>query len=419
MKHLFKNVRVVDHTSPYNNQAVDLLIENDQIIAIGEELSDPKAKTIYLENACVSPGWVEMHSNFCDPGFEDREDIESGAEAAAIGGFTSVCLVPSTSPVVQSKADVEYLIKKGDSTPVNIYPMGAVSVQLKGEQLTEMYDMHRSGAVGFYDDKEAIINPNLLKLAMLYSNEFAPILVHPRHPDLTAGGQMNEGATSTYLGLKGIPAFAEELMIARDLYIARYTNSSLHFAGISTKGAVELIREAKERGQAVTADVNFYNLILDDSVLSEYDTNYKVNPPLREREDIEALIEGIKDNTIDAIAIDHIPQDIERKRCEFDHAAYGMAAIETAFGLIAPLANEIQLEVLMSKLTHGPRAILDLPKISLTEGSIAELSFFNPDKKWSLNRKEAKSRAANNPFIGQPLSGKVLGIFNKGRFYKA
>ncbi len=419
MKHLFKNVRVVDRKSPYNNQAVDILIENDQIIAIGQELVDSKAKIVDLENACVSPGWVEMHSNFCDPGFEDREDIESGAAAAAAGGFTSVCLVPSTNPVVQSKADVEYLIKKGDATPVNVYPLGAVSVQLKGEQLTEMYDMHRAGALGFYDDKEAIINPNLLKLAMLYSKEFAPIMVHPRHPDLTAGGQMNEGATSTYLGLKGIPAFAEELMIARDLYIARYTNSSLHFAGISTKGAVELIREAKERGQSVTADVNFYNLILDDSLLAEYDTNYKVNPPLREREDIDALIEGLKDDTIDAIAIDHIPQDIERKRCEFEHAAYGMAAIETAFGLFAPLAKQIELDVLINKLTHGPREILDLPKITLTEGSIAELSFFNPDKRWRLNRKEAKSRAANNPFMGEELNGQVLGIFNKGRFYKA
>lgn len=419
MKHLFKNVRVVDRTSAYNNQAVDILVQNDQIIAIGTGLTDPKAKTVDLENACVSPGWVEMHSNFCDPGFEDREDIESGAAAAAAGGFTSVCLVPSTNPVVQNKADVEYLIKKGDSTPVTIYPLGAVSAQLNGEQLTEMYDMHRAGAVGFYDDKEAIINPNLLKLAMLYSKEFAPIMVHPRHPDLTAGGQMNEGATSTYLGLKGIPAFAEELMIARDLFIARYTNSSLHFAGISTKGSVDLIREAKERGQSVTADVNFYNLILEDSILAEYDTNYKLNPPLREREDIEALIVGLKDGSIDAIAIDHIPQDIERKRCEFEHAAYGIAAIETAFGMIATLAEEIGLGVLIEKLTHGPRVVLDLPKISITEGSIAELSFFNPEQKWRITRKEAKSRAANNPFIGQELYGKVLGTFNKGSFFKA
>jgi dihydroorotase len=419
MKHLFKHVQVVDSKSPYNGQAVDILIDNDQIIAIGEDLEDSNAKIITLENASVSPGWVELHSNFCDPGFEEREDIESGASAAASGGFTSVCLVASTNPVVETKADIEYLIKKGDATALNIYPLGAVSVGLKGEQLTEMYDMHRAGAVGFYDDKEAILNPNLLKLAMLYSKEFAPIMVHPRHPDLTAGGQINEGATSTYLGLKGIPAFAEELMIARDLYIARYTNASLHFAGVSTKGSVDLIREAKERGQSVTADVNFYNLILDDSLLGEYDTNFKVNPPLREREDIDALIEGVKDGTIDAIAIDHIPQDIERKRCEFEHAAYGMAAIECAFGLLAPLVKTVGIEKLINKLTYGPRSVLDLPKVSIIEGSIAELSFFNPKQNWTLERKAAKSRAANNPFIGQELEGRVLGTFNKGKFFRA
>jgi dihydroorotase len=419
MKHLFKQVRVVDSTSAYHNQEVDLLIEGDQIKAIGDNIYDEEAKISALKGSCVSPGWVEMHSNFCDPGFEDREDLVSGAAAAAAGGFTSVCLVASTHPVVQSKADVEYLIKKGESSPVHVYPLGALSKQLAGKQLTEMYDMHLAGAVGFYDDKKAISNPNLLKLALLYSKEFASILIHPRDAELTEGGQMNEGATSTALGLRGIPAFAEELMIARDLFIARYTDSKLHFAGISTKGAVQIIREAKEKGQPVTADVNFYNLVLDDRMLMQYDTLYKVNPPLREPGDCNALIEGLKDGTIDAIAVDHIPQDVERKRCEFDHAAFGMAAIESAFGALSAVTNELGLDKLIEKFTAGPRAILNLPKISITEGSIAELTFFNPEQKWTLTPKMAKSKAANNPFVGREMRGKVIGTFNKGTYFPA
>ena len=419
MKHLITNVKVVDPNSPYNGAIVNILIKDDQIISVGPDLTDEKARIIDLSGAHVSPGWVELHSSFGDPGYEEREDITTGARAAAAGGFTSVVLAPDTQPVIQSKADIEYLLKKGDDTPVHLYPLGAVSRNLQGQELTEMFDMTQAGAVGFYDDKKAIQNPNLLKLALLYAKDLGPVLVHPRHPDLTQGGQMNEGPTSTYLGLKGIPAFAEELMIARDLFIAEYTQGRLHFAGVSTKGSVELIRQAKAKGLLVTADVNFYNLVLTEQALHDYDTNYKVNPPLREEEDIKALIEGLKDGTLDAIAIDHIPQDIERKRCEFDHASFGMAALESAFGAMHSAVKKLGEERFISAISIAPRELFGLPQIRIAEGSVAELTFYDPKARFTLSDKRKFSRAANNPFLNQELTGKVIGIFNKEAYLPA
>lgn len=419
MKHLLKNVEVVDNQSPYHGDVVDMIIENDQITAIGENLADPKAREIDLNGACVSPGWIELHSNFADPGFEERETIASGARAAAAGGFTGVALSPDTKPAVQTKADVEYILAKASATPINIYPIGALSRNILGEELAEMYDMHQAGALGFYDGKKAIKNPNLLKLALLYTSEFAPVFVHPRHPELTQGGQINEGHTSTYLGLKGIPAFAEELMIARDLFIAEYTGGRLHFAGVSTAGAVQLIREAKAKGLAVTADVNFYNLIHTEAALADYDTNYKLNPPLRLHADIEALIGGLKDGTIDAIAADHIPHNIENKRCEFEHAAFGMAAIECLFGALHPTIKALGLPKLVETLSNNPRSILDLPQIRIAEGNIAELTFFDPNAEFTLHTKNVHSIAANNPFLNQSQTGKIIGIFNKAAYIAA
>lgn len=416
MKFLFPQVTVVDNQSPYNNQKVNLLVEDDTIIAIGEDVADAKAKVIDVAGSHVSVGWVELHSNFGDPGFEDREDLQSGTKAAAAGGFTGVALSPATQPVVQTKADIEYLLKRTEDGPVNIYPLGALSKDLKGQELSEMYDMHRAGALGFYNDKHPLNNANLLKLSLLYTKEFAPVFVHPRQQDLTLGGQMHEGHISTYLGLKGIPAFAEELMIARDLFVANYAETAIHFAGISTAGAVDLIREAKNKGQKVTADVNFYNIVFTDDVLSQYDTNFKVNPPIRTQEDVNALLQGLKDGTIDAIAADHIPHNVEHKQCEFDLASFGMAAIEHVFSALHPVIGKIGLHTTIEKLTAGPRYILQLPALRIAEGNIAELTFFKPEQNYTASAKSVFSRAANNPFKGLELTGQVVGIFNKQKF---
>jgi len=416
MKHIFSQVRVVDKQSPYHNQTVNILVDGDTIVAIGSDVFDDDAKEIEVKDACVSPGWVEMHSNFGDPGFEEREDIQSGARAAAAGGFTGVAISPATMPVIQTKADVEYVLNKANKTPIHIYPLGALSRDLKGEELTEMYDMQLAGACGFYNDKHPIENANLLKLALLYSAKIAPVFVHPRQKDLTLGGQMNEGHTSTYLGLKGIPSFAEELMISRDLSIAQHTQTPLHFAGISTAGSVHLIREAKQNGMAITADVNFYNLVLTDELLKDYDTNFKVNPPIRTADDCKALIEGLKDGTIDAIAADHVPHEIENKACEFDNASFGMAAIEHMFSALKPVIDNIGLPEVIEKLSNGPREILQLPRIRIAEGNIAELTFFYPEKEYTPTRASSFSKAANNPYICRPLIGKIAGTFNKKIF---
>ena len=421
MSILLRKVKIIDSKSPYNGFVKDVLINNDQIVLIDDNIEASAKKTIEEDGLCVSPGWFEMHSNFCDPGNEHKEDIDSGSRAAVFGGFTSVALTPETEPVIQSKNDIEYLYKKAESQPIHIYPLGASTEHLKGKELNELYDMYQAGALGFYNGKKAIQNPNIQKLVFLYTRTFqAPVIVFPNEKELSDQGQMNEGEMSTSLALKGIPNLAEEITINRDLYLAGYAESPVHFASISTAGGVELIRKAKSEGAAVTCSVNLYNLVLTDDVLNDYDTRYKVMPPIRSHADKEALIAGIEDGTIDAIAIDHTPQDIEVKKCEFENAAFGMRGLETAFGVYSKhLSKEINLEKWVDLVSHNPRRILDAPKISLNEGNIAELTLFKPKQKWVLNDEKIKLRSKNNPFTYEELTGKPFGIINKGRFYSA
>lgn len=421
MSILLRKVKIIDSKSPYNGLVKDVLINNDQIVQIDDSIEASARKTIEKVGLCVSPGWFEMHANFCDPGNEHKEDIDSGSRAAVFGGFTSVALTPETEPVIQTKNDIEYLYKKAESQAINIYPLGASTTNLDGKELTELYDMYQAGALGFYNGKKAINNPNIQKLVFQYTRTFqAPVLVFPNEMDLTNQGQMNEGETSTSLALKGIPNLAEEITINRDLYLAEYAESPVHFASISTEGGVELIRKAKGQGARVTCSVNLYNLVLTDEVLSTYDTRYKVLPPIRHESDRLALLEGIKDGTIDAISIDHIPQDIEVKKCEFENAAFGMRGLETAFGIYSKyLSKDISLEKWVELVSHKPREILDAAKISLNEGNIAELTLFEQKTKWTLNNENMKLRSKNNPFANEELSGKPFGIINKGRFHSA
>ena len=421
MSILLRKVKIIDSKSPYNGLVKDVLITNDQVVRIDDHIESSAKKVIEEEGLCVSPGWFEMHANFCDPGNEHKEDIDSGSRAAVFGGFTSVALSPETEPVVQSKNDIEYLYKKSETQPINIYPLGASTAHLKGKELTELYDMYQAGAIGFYNGKKTIQNPNIQKLLFLYTRTFqAPVLVFPNDLELSDQGQMNEGETSTSLALKGIPNLAEELIINRDLYLAEYTESAVHFASISTAGSVDLIRKAKEKGIAVTCSVNLYNLVLTDDVLSGYDTRYKVMPPIRKEEDRRTLIDGLNDGTIDAISIDHIPQDVEVKKCEFENAAFGMRGLETAFGTYGKyLSKEISIEKWVDLISHNPREILDAPRISLNEGNIAEFSLFKLKPKWVLNEEKIKLKSKNNPFTYEELVGKPFGIINKGRFYSA
>lgn len=421
MSILLRKVKIIDSKSPYNGLVKDVLINNDQIVQIDDSIEASARKTIEKVGLCVSPGWFEMHANFCDPGNEHKEDIDSGSRAAVFGGFTSVALTPETEPVIQTKNDIEYLYKKAESQAINIYPLGASTTNLDGKELTELYDMYQAGALGFYNGKKAINNPNIQKLVFQYTRTFqAPVLVFPNEVDLSDQGQINEGETSTSLALKGIPNLVEEISINRDMYLAEYAESPVHFTSISTEGGVELIRKAKGQGARVTCSVNLYNLVLTDEILSTYDTRYKVLPPIRHESDRLALLEGIKDGTIDAISIDHIPQDIEVKKCEFENAAFGMRGLETAFGIYSKyLSKDISLENWVELVSHKPREILDAAKISLNEGNIAELTLFEQKTKWTLNNENIKLRSKNNPFANEELCGKPFGIINKGRFHSA
>jgi len=416
MNLLIKSAKIVDSNSPHNGKKVDILIENGIIKSIKSTIKDKSVKNIEVENLHASPGWFDMQVNFRDPGFEYKEDLISGTEAAAHGGFTGVAVMPSTHPPIHTKADIEYIKNKTVNSIVDVYPIGALSHKMDGKDISEMYDMHQSGAVAFSDDKQPILNAGLLLRALMYAKNFNGLVVtHCDDKNVSLDGKINEGETSTMLGLKGIPALAEELMVARNIYLAEYAETGIHISSVSTAKSVELIRQAKSRKLKITASVNAYNLILDDSSLKDFDTNYKVNPPLRTKADIEALKKGLIDGTIDAIVSDHSPEDEENKKVEFDHAAFGMIGLETTFAAANTNRGKMSLEKLISKISINPRKILNLPIPEIKEEAEANLTFFDPDKKWKFEEKYIHSKSKNTPFIGTVFQGKALGIYNKGK----
>ncbi|MEO6882645.1 MAG: dihydroorotase [Bacteroidia bacterium] len=414
MKTLLRNAKIVDSESDYNGKTKDILIEGGKIISIGTAIkADKNMQVVEAENLHVSIGWFDMQANFCDPGFEYKESITSGAKAAENGGFTGVSVMSSTNPPLHSKSQVEYIKNKAKGLAVDVHPIGTVSHKLEGKQLSEMYDMHLSGAVAFSDDKHAIEDAGLLLRALLYAKNFnGLILTHCCDDSIAADGQMNEGAVGTSLGLKGIPALAEELMIVRNIHLAEYAETKIHISSVSTEKSVELIRAAKAKGLKITASVNAHHLFLNDSSLSDFDTNYKVNPPLRIQKDIDALKKGLSDGTIDVIVSDHVPENKENKKTEFDHAAFGMIGLETAFAIANTSKGNMKLEKLIHKISIAPRKILNLEIPSIKEGAKANLTLFNPDLSWTFTEKNIFSKSKNTPFIGTKLKGKAIGIFN-------
>ena len=397
-------------------KVVDILIEKGIIQDIGENLTTPKDADIIEENGLhVSPGLFDLHVNFGDPGFEWKEDIQTGMLAAAKGGFTGVLCMPSTLPATDTKSQVEYIQKMSAGNVVNVHPAGSITKNLKGEELTEMFDMNRSGALAFTDDKNSIQHAGVMKLALLYAKNFGGIIMNQANDkSISKDGQMNEGVTSTLLGLKGIPSLAEDLMIARDIKLAEYTEGRLHFSCISTASSVELIRAAKKQGLKITADVAIHNLVLDETVCKGFDTRNKVNPALRTQKDIKALLKGLKDGTIDAICTDHTPQDIEHKKIEFDNAEFGMIGLQTAFSLACQLEQEIGLEGIIDKMAINPRKILGIEAPEVNIEKAANLCLFNPSTEWTLEEKDIVSKSKNTPFVGKTLKGKIVGVVNNG-----
>lgn len=414
MRTLIKSARVVDNESPFNNKIVDLLVENEQIVEISADIPSEKAdKVISFENLHISQGWFDSSVNFGEPGFEERETLENGLRTAAKSGFTAIALNPANDPVTDNKSAVSFLKNKAAGQPVSLYPIAALTRKSEGNDLAELYDMQQSGAIAFGDYKKAVSNPNMLKIALQYAQNFDGLVQSfPQENKIAGKGQVNEHETSTLLGLKGIPALAEELQIIRDLYILEYTGGKLHIPTISTARAVEIIRDAKERGLDVTCSVAIHNLYFTDDALKEFNTNAKVLPPLRTRSDVKALLAGVRDETIDMITSDHSPMDVEHKKVEFDNAFYGTLGMESALGALLQIFS---VKTAIRMLTAG-KARFNLPEFFIEKGAPANFTFFDPDKEYTFSEKDISSASKNSLFLGQKLKGKVLGIFANNTF---
>lgn len=419
MNLLIKQAKVVDTNSPHNGKRVDILIQNGQLKSIRKNISSTNVKTVSGKNLHVSPGWFDMHVNFRDPGDEHKEDLNSGCRAAAFGGFTGVACMPATNPPLHTKADIEYIVGKAKGNIVDVYPIGALSKGLAGKEMTEMYDMSQSGAVAFSDEKNPISSAGVLSRALLYVNMFNGLVIsHSQDESIALEGQMNEGDTSTSLGLNGMPALAEEIMITRDVYLAEYTGSRLHFATVSTSNSVDIIRKAKKRGINVTAEVAAHQIGIDDTKLVGFDSKFKLNPPLRTRKDISALRKGLSDGTIDAICSDHNPEDVETKNREFDIASFGAIGLETTYS-VANTHSGLTSGELVEKMCLAPRKILGIEIPQLKNGEKANLTIFDPTLKWTFRSGDIKSKSVNSPFIDEPFTGKVVGVFNNNKYVAA
>lgn len=418
MNILIKSAVIVDSNSSLNGKKSDILIEKGVIKKIGSNIKNENSyKEIKVKDLHVSVGWIDMRSNFCDPGTEFKEDLNSGLKAAALGGFTEVVSMPDTLPVTDSKSGIEYIINKTKDNIVTVYPTGALSHHCEGKEIAEMYDMHLAGAVAFTDNKLSVANSSLLNRALLYSKSFGGVIMNfPNNYDLYNHGKINEGIISTKLGLKGIPAIAEELIVSRDLFLAEYCEAAIHLTNISTKKSVQLIKEAKAKGLNVTADVNSYHLLLDETEMETFDSNLKVLPPLRTKDDIKALIKGIKEGTIDVVCSDHTPEDIENKQCEFDHAAFGMINLQTSFATMnTALKSKLSVDEIIATITTKPRNVLKIKQPEIKEGTLANLTLFCPNTEFALEKKDIVSKSKNTALIGRKLSGKVVGVINKNK----
>lgn len=442
MQILIRSARVIDATSPFDGQVCDVLVEQGLIRQIGANLpASDSTRIVESDNLHVSPGWVDMRVLAQDPGFEHKEDLTSVCRAAAAGGFTDIAVLPNTQPIVDSKDTLGYVRRLSEGQPVSVHVIAAVTKKAAGDDFADMLDLHHAGAVAFSDGHHPLQNPDLLLKTLQYLQPIDGLLMNrPEEERLTRFGQMHEGVQSTLLGLKGMPALAEELMVERDLRLLDYVTRAvtrvetrepidevpsacgfppallpaLHFSTISTVHSVELIRRAKAQGMPVSCDVAAHQLVFDDSVMAEFDTNLKVNPPFRSISDVAGLWAGLADGTIDAIVSDHTPQDSESKNLEFDQAEFGIIGLETLFSVVITHNQHLSVAQIVAKLTARPRQILRLPAVSVAEGQVANLTLFDPARTWTYDRTLSKS--TNSPFLGQTLTGRVVGTVHRGRF---
>lgn len=413
MKLLLKSVTILDEKSSYHHKKLDIYIEKGVIKKIGKNLKQETAKEINFDNLHVSRGWFDSSVSFGEPGFEDRETISHGLDTAGKSGFTAVALNPYTNPVLDHSGSIAAVKSKAIHHPVNLYPIGALTVKSEGVNLAELLDMQEAGAVAFGDYKLPLRNPNLLKIALQYAQNFnALIQSYPQENRIAGNGMVNEHENSTSLGLKGIPNLAEELQITRDLYLLEYTGGKLHIPTISTEKSVQLIKEAKKKGLDVSCSVAVHNLALTDEELKSFDSNTKVLPPLRTKKDSKALIKGLLDGTIDMVTSDHNPIDVEHKKVEFDNALYGSIGLESAFGALSSLFEKGDV---IKFLTAGKKRF-NISDYEIKEGEPADLSLFIPGESFKFTEEDIISTSRNSIFLNKELKGKAFGVITRNGF---
>lgn len=417
---LLKNVRPISK-SHNGDEITDIRINDGKITEIGSGLEAKKGEESHdFGEAYVSPGWMDMHIHLREPGYEHKETIKTGCDAAAFGGFTAVACMPNTSPATHTRDVVEFIISKGNETPVDVHPIGCVTKDRAGKSIAEMGDMQKGGAVAFSDDGDPVYDAQVMRVAMEYASMLGvPIINHEEDLQLSRPGHMNEGAVSTRLGLDGTPGIAEEVMIARDILLAEYTGGHVHVAHISTKEGVELVRQGKAKGIKVTTEVCPHHFDLTDEEIDQqkFNTNFKMHPPLRTQEDVDAMIEGLVDGTIDVICTDHAPHAIEEKEVEFIYAPNGIIGLETSWAITNMRllqTGKLNLQQLVDKMSDAPRSILNLPELKIEEGADANLTFFNTDEKWTFDVKNVRSKSRNSPYLDKELTGRAVGIYNRG-----
>ncbi len=419
MQILLKSATIIEPTSSFHLKQKDILVSDGVISEIEDSLAlkSESGMEIDLSGSHVSIGWFDMSAHFQDPGNEHKEDIHSGIAAAAAGGFTDVALLPNTSPTIDSKNQVEYLLSKCSHSPVKLRPIVAITRGCEGAELTEMIDLYEAGAVAFSDGIAPVSNTDILLKTLQYLQRFNGLLINrPEDAQLNLFGTMHEGVVSTTLGLKGMPSIAETIMIQRDLKILEYTGGKIHFSNLSCAESVDLIKAAKAKGLSVSCDVAAHQLVFDEHNIEAYNSNYKVNPPFRLEQDRMALIEGIKNGVIDAVVSSHQPHDPECKELEFDLADFGVTGLQTVFPILNQLSSEISLSDLITLITTNPRKLLglEIPKIEV--GRKAVLTIFNQGIKWQLDHKTNQSKSENSPFFGRELRGNALGIINGDKY---
>ena len=408
MNVLLKSATIIDSKSEFHNTVQDILIEKGVIVKIAKSIKNTdNYKEIKRDNLHISQGWFDSSVCFGEPGFEERDTIKNGLQTAAISGFTSVAMNTNTQPILDTSADISFINSKAQNHAVKLLPIGALTKASKGEHISEMFDMTNAGAHAFYDYKTPIANANTLKIALQYASNFDGLVCsYPQDDSISKQGVVNEHKTSTTLGLKGIPNLSEALQVSRDLFLLEYTNGKLHIPTISTAESVELIREAKKKKLNVTCSVAIHNLFFTDEVLNTFDTNFKVLPPLRIQKDVDALIEGVKDGTIDMVTSDHNPLNIELKNIEFDHASYGTIGLESAFGALNTIFS---LKKSISILTRGKERF-GIESSNVSVGNKANVTLFNPFEKHTFTTSLISSKSKNSIFLNAELKGQVYGI---------